>query len=257
MNQENEIIEESGFEYIESTPSNKEVLVLLHGLLGQLSNFDGIIDAFKERYNVVVPVLPIYTMPLRKVGLKGLLNHVEAFIEHKGYKDFHILGNSLGGHLCALYALANQEKLRSMCLTGSSGLFENAMGTSFPKRNNYEWVENKVGETFFDPAIATRELVDNVYETINDRNRALRIIASAKSAIRHNLEDRLGDLKIPALLIWGKNDSITPDFVGEKFHELIPNSELIFLDRCGHAPMMEHPEQFNECLRAFLSNIDQ
>ncbi len=252
---EKNIYEEGDFRYIASAPEKEETIVLLHGLLGQLSNFDGIINAFSDRYNVVVPVLPIYTMPLRKVGLKGLVNHVAKFIDYKGYDGFHILGNSLGGHLCSLYALEYQDKLKSMCLTGSSGLFENAMGTSFPKRNDYEWVKNKVGETFYSPTIATKELVDNVYETINDRNRALRIIASAKSAIRHNLEDRLGTLKIPALLIWGKNDTITPDFVGEKFHELIPDSKLVFIDECGHAPMMEHPGQFNDILDVFYKEI--
>ena len=247
--------EENGFKYIESNPETKETIILLHGLMGGLSNFDGIIDYFSPRYNVVVPSLPIFELPLRKVGLKGLTNFVEEFIDYKGYNDFHILGNSLGGHLCILYCLRKQELVKSMTLTGSSGLFENPMGSSWPKRENYEWVKNRVQKTFYDPEVATEELVREVFETVNDRNRVVRIIYAAKSALRNNIENRLHELKIPSLLVWGKDDTITPPFVGEKFHELLPNSLLVLMDKCGHAPMMEHPQSFNEHLEKFIEAI--
>lgn len=247
--------EENGFRYIESNPESSDTIVLLHGLMGGLSNFDGIIDHFTPRYNVVVPSLPIFELPLRKVGLKGLTDFVEEFVDHKGYKDFHVLGNSLGGHLCILYCLRKQELIQSMCLTGSSGLFENPMGTSWPKRENYEWVKNRVQQTFYDPEVATEELVREVFETVNDRNRVVRIIYAAKSALRNNIEKQLKELTIPALLVWGKDDTITPPFVGEKFHELLPNSQLILVDKCGHAPMMEHPQLFNEHLGKFYESL--
>lgn len=247
--------EENGFRFIESNPESEESIVLLHGLMGGLSNFDGIIDHFSPRYNVVVPALPIFELPLRKVGLKGLTNFVEEFVEYKGYTDFHMLGNSLGGHLCILYCLRKQGLVKSMTLTGSSGLFENPMGSSWPKRENYEWVKNRVEKTFYDPAVATEDLVRDVFETVNDRNKVVRIIYAAKSALRNNIEDRLHELNIPALLVWGKDDTITPPFVGEKFHELLPNSLLVLVDNCGHAPMMEHPVLFNEHLEKFYDSL--
>src|SRR5690606_30926897 len=109
--------------------------------------------------------------------------------------------------------------------------------------------------TFFDPAVATKALVDEVYEIVNDRNKGIRIVATAKSAVRHNLGDKLHQLKAPTLLVWGKNDIITPQFVGEKFNELIENSRLVLLDNCGHAPMMELPEDFNHHLEIFLNEV--
>jgi len=104
--------------------------------------------------------------------------------------------------------------------------------------------------------VATKELVDEVYDIVNDRNKAIRIIATAKSAVRHNLADKLHQVDVPTLLVWGRDDQITPAFVGEQFQKLIKNSQLIFLDKCGHAPMMEHPKLFNQYLEEFLQGVE-
>lgn len=247
-------IEEGKFKYIE-TGGGKENLLLLHGLFGALSNFEGIIQHFGERYNVIVPILPIFELPLRKVSLAGLVDHVADFVETKGYDKVHVLGNSLGGHISLLYALAYPQRIKSIILTGSSGLFENSMGSTFPKRGNYEFIENKTRATFYNPEIATKELIDEVFDAVNDRNKAIRIIATAKSAVRHNLGDKLHTIVAPTLLIWGKEDTITPAFTGEKFQELIKNSELYLVENCGHAPMMELPDVFNGHLEDFLTKL--
>jgi pimeloyl-ACP methyl ester carboxylesterase len=249
-----QIKEEGKFKYIETT-GGEETLVLLHGLLGALSNFDGIINHFGKKYNVVVPLLPIFELPIRKVSVSGLVDYVTKFVEYKGWTRVHVLGNSLGGHIALLYALSQPEKTASITLTGSSGLFESAMGSSFPKRGNYEYVKQKAEDTFFDPANATKELVDEIFEIVNNRNKAIRVVATAKSAIRHNLGDKLHQIKAPTLLIWGKQDQVTPPFVADKFHELIDGSRLAWVDECGHAPMMEHPEIFNKFLDDFLVDV--
>jgi len=246
------IKEEKGFTYVESD-SDGEVLLLLHGLFGALSNFQGIINQFKGEYNVVVPILPIFEIPFKELNLLSLVKAVEEFVAFKGYEKVHILGNSLGGHLCILYALQNEEKVSTITLTGSSGLFESSLGSTFPPRGNYEFVKKKSESTFYDPAIATKELVDEVYGIVNDRNKTLNIIATARSAIKNNLEDKLDQISCPTLLIWGKEDNITPPFVGEKFRDLIKDSELHLVEKCGHAPMMELPDEFNRILGDFLS----
>lgn len=249
-----QIIEDGNFRYIE-TGAHKENLLLLHGLFGALSNFQGIINYFSKEYNVIVPMLPIFELPIRKVSVSGLVDHVSAFVEYKNYEKVHVLGNSLGGHIALLYVLAHPEKVSSVILTGSSGLFESAMGSSFPKRGDYNFIKTKTQATFYNPEVATKELIDEVYDIVNDRNKAIRIIATAKSAVRHNLGDKLHQVKAPALLIWGEDDTVTPPFVGEKFNELIENSELIFVPKCGHAPMMEYPAIFNNHLEGFLQGV--
>ena len=249
-----EVIEEGKFKYIE-TKGGEENLLLLHGLFGALSNFEGIISHFSSSYNVSVPILPIFDLPIRKVSVTGLVDYVADFVDYKKYDKVHVLGNSLGGHISLLYVLARPEKVSSLILTGSSGLFESAMGTSFPKRGDYDFIRKKTESTFYNPEVATKELVDEVFDTVNDRNKAIRIIATAKSAIRHNIGDRLHQVTAPTLLVWGKQDQITPAFVGEKFNELIENSKLILFDECGHAPMMEHPIDFNRHSEDFLQEV--
>ncbi len=243
------------FEYIETSPE-KPTLLLLHGLFGALSNFSGIIEDFRDNYNVVVPILPIYTLSTAETGLDGLLDYTERFIDKKGYRSIHLLGNSLGGHIAQLYALRHQERIASLILTGSSGLFESGMGDGYPRRGDYEYIKRKTEETFYDPATATKELVDEVFETVNDREKALRIIITARSALMHNLTEELANIHVPVLLVWGREDTITPLFVGEKFKELLPNAQLFVLDNCGHAPMMELPAAFNKVLIQFLREVN-
>ncbi len=243
------------FRYIEE--GEGETLMLLHGLFGALSNFKDLIEYFRTKYKVVVPMLPLFDLDIFHTTVGGLEKHVQKFIELKGYNNIHLLGNSLGGHVALVHILKHPERIKSLILTGSSGLFENGMGDSYPKRGDYEYIKKKTQVTFYDPATATKELVDEVYAITNNRITVIKIIALAKSAIRNNLNEELNQIKQPTLLIWGNNDAVTPPFVAKEFNRLIPNSELYFIDKCGHAPMMEVPAEFNRILEQFLSRLKQ
>jgi 2-hydroxy-6-oxonona-2,4-dienedioate hydrolase len=248
-----EIKQDGKFKFIEE--GEGEPLMLLHGLFGALSNFQDLIEHFKKTNKVVVPLLPLLELDLLHTSVGGLQKFVHRFIEHRNYKNIHLLGNSLGGHVGLVYILKHPEHIKSLILTGSSGLFENGMGDSYPKRGDKEYIRKKTELTFYDPALATEELVNEVFEITNNRLKVIKIIALAKSAIRNNLNDELSQIKQPCCLIWGNNDSITPPFVGKEFNRLIPNSELHFIDKCGHAPMMEVPEEFNKILDGFLNKL--
>lgn len=250
-----EIKQDEKFRFIEV--GEGEPLILLHGLFGALSNFEGLIEYFRNHCKVVVPMLPLFDLDLLHTSVGGLQKFVNKFIEHRNYQNVHLLGNSLGGHVALVHVLKHPERIKSLILTGSSGLFENGMGDSYPKRGDYEYIRKKTEITFYDPKTASKELVDEVYEIVNSRIKAIKIIALAKSAIRNNLGDELNQIKQPTLLIWGNNDTITPPFVGREFHKLIPNSELHFIDKCGHAPMMEVPGEFNQILHKFLTKLSQ
>ena len=241
------------FRFIEE--GDGEPLILLHGLFGALSNFQDLIEHFKHSYKVVVPILPLFDLDLFHTTVGGIAKHVHKFIETRDYNNIHLLGNSLGGHVALLHVLKHPERIKSLILTGSSGLFENGMGDTYPKRGDYEYIKKKTELTFYDPAMATKEFVDEVFEITRNRFKVIKIIALAKSAIRNNLGDELKNIQQPTLLVWGNNDTITPPFVAREFQRLIPNSELHFIDRCGHAPMMERPEDFNIILDNFLKKL--
>jgi len=243
------------FKFIEE--GEGEPLILLHGLFGALSNFTGILEYFRHHNKVVVPMLPLFELDLLHSTVGGLQKFVYRFIEHRNYRNVHLLGNSLGGHVALLHVLKHSDRIKSLILTGSSGLFENGMGDTYPKRGDYEYIKKKTELTFYDPRTASKQLVDKVYDIVNNRLKAIKIISLAKSAIRNNLGEELNQIKLPTLLIWGNNDTITPPFVGREFHKLIPNSELHFIDKCGHAPMMEVPEEFNQILHKFLTKLNE
>jgi pimeloyl-ACP methyl ester carboxylesterase len=245
-----ELKEVDKFKFIEE--GEGETLLLLHGLFGAMSNFADLIEHFRKSYKVVVPILPLFDLDIFHTSVGGLQKFVNKFIETRGYTNIHLLGNSLGGHVALVHVLKHPEQIKTLTLTGSSGLFENGMGDSYPKRGDYEYIKKKTQLTFYDPAMATKELVDEVFEITNSRVKVIKIIALAKSAIRNNLGEELNQIKQPTCLIWGNNDTITPPFVGKEFNKLIPNSELHFVDKCGHAPMMEVPAEFNTILSAFL-----
>lgn len=242
--------EEKGFRYIEQ--GTGEVLLLLHGLMGALSNWEFVIEEFSKDHRVIIPMLPIYELPLLTLGVKTLSKFVHKFVKYKELENFCVLGNSLGGHVALIYAMAHPERLKSMVLAGSSGLYENAFGGSFPKRESYEFIKERVEHTFYDPKTANKELVDEIYATVNDRHKIIRLLAMAKSAIRHNMAKDLHKIKIPVALIWGKSDKITPPEVAVEFNHLLPDAELAWVDHCGHVPMMEQPAEFNRLLKNFL-----
>jgi pimeloyl-ACP methyl ester carboxylesterase len=247
---EDQLIREGEFEYVEK--GEGPVIILLHGLFGALSNFEDVINHFSEKYKVVIPMMPLYTLPIINTNVKSLSKFIHKFIEHKGYDKVNLLGNSLGGHVALVYMTKHPERVRSMILTGSSGLYENAMGGSFPRKGDKEYIKKKVKVTFYDPKHATDELVDECFDIVNDKNRLIRILSLAKSAIRHNMANDLHKMDVPSCLIWGKNDTITPPEVAQEFQDKLPQADLFWIDECGHAPMMEHPKEFNKILQKWL-----
>lgn len=245
-----QIHQKGKFKYVDEGEGT--VILVLHGLFGALSNFGGVIGHFRKTHRVVVPMMPLYEMPLLKTGVKSLSAFIVEFMDEMNFKDAILLGNSLGGHVALVTAKARPEWTKALVLTGSSGLYENAFGGSFPRREDKEYIRKKIGVTFYDPDIVTDELVDVTFDIVSDRAKLTRVLAMAKSAIRHNMREDLVNYKMPVCLIWGKNDTITPPEVAEEFHQKIVQSDLYWIDKCGHAAMMEHPETFNKILSEWL-----
>ncbi len=249
MNQN--LIKEGKFSYIEA--GEGQPIIVLHGLMGTLSNFEGVFDYFSTNgYKVLIVELPIYTLPILKTNVKNLAKYLKDFMKHKNIDSAILLGNSLGGHVALYFTKLNLKNVKALVLAGSSGLYEKSLGDTYPKRGDYEYIKRKTEEVFYDPKVATKESVDEIFAAVNDRTKVIRTLALAKSAIRHNMAKDLPKLNTPACVIWGKNDNVTPPEVAVDFQKLLPDADLFWLDECGHAPMMEHPDTFNDILHNWL-----
>lgn len=246
--------EVEGVRYIdEGPPDAAPPILLLHGMLGDLSNWTDTVGALADRgYRVLVPVLPVYNLPIPESNIPGLTDYVRSFVESIGVDSVVLVGNSLGGHIALIYALRYPNQVPAMVLSGASGIYEMPMGSGTMRRQDREFIRERTELTFYDPVHATDELVDEMLEIVNDRPRAVRLIKMARSAEEETVTERLSGLDVPTLLVWGQNDVITPPDVAEEFRERLADAELHFIDRCGHAPMIEHPDQFNSIMLRFL-----
>ena len=245
---------QSKFSYVEAGEGHP--MVLLHGLMGGLSNFDKMINFFSDKgYRVLVPQLPIYDLPILNTNLASIAKFVAKFITEVVGKPVTIVGNSMGGHIGLILTTTRPELVRNLVLTGSSGLYERTFGDSFPRKSDKEYIKKKTQDVFYDPAVATDELVDEVFAVVNDRMKGIKTVMLARSAIKHNMLADLPKITCPTCIIWGKQDNVTPPEVAEDMHKFIPNSELYWIDKCGHAAMMEKPDEFNEILYEWLKRV--
>ena len=165
-----------------------EPIVLLYGLFGSVKNFTPLINHLKKTHRVIVPVFPFFELGM-SITIYSLTDFLHQLINELKLEKFHLLGNSMGGHIALLYTLKHPHKVTSLILSGSSGLYETGMGDTFPRRGDYNYIKKKAEITFYNPAVATKELVDEIFATVNSR-KALQILSLAKSTIHNNLEKR-------------------------------------------------------------------
>ena len=246
------MVKSSGeFTYLEK--GQGKPIILLHGLMGGVENFGDMVDFISNEFKVYGLDLKLFETPYLKCSVKNKAEYLLKFMDHLKIESATLLGNSMGGHIGLVFTKLYPKRVDSLILTGSSGLYESAFGNSFPRRGDYDYIKTKTEEVFYDPKIATKEIVDDVFASVNDREKLIRTLSLAKSAIRHNMAKDLPKMNTKTLIIWGKQDSVTPPNVAEDFNKLLPNSDLSWIDKCGHAPMMEHPNDFNKIMENWLS----
>lgn len=236
--------------YVEEGKGNP--IILLHGLFGALSNWKSVVSYFSKTNRIIIPRIPITEVDVKEANLESLTKFIIKFINKLKLKKITLIGNSLGGHVGLMYSILHPKKVKKLILTGSSGLYENSFGGSYPKRGDFNYINDRINYTFYNPNILSIKYVDEIFKTLNDNAKCLNIITIARSAQRNNLARKLYKIKCPTLLVWGLNDTITPPSVAHQFNNLIPNSTLKFIDKCCHAPMMERPKIFNKLIEPFI-----
>jgi pimeloyl-ACP methyl ester carboxylesterase len=229
-----------------------EPVVLLHGLMGRTDHWEQALEALRHLCRPIALALPILETDMPEASIEEIVRYVIRFLDALDIQRAVVGGNSLGGHVALEMALSYRERVSGLILTGSSGLFERTFTRGVPHRPSEAYVRQKMEEIFFDSRFVTPEWVESVRRTVTTPASAIRVVRFARAAKRHNIEDRLGEIDAPALLVWGKEDRITPPEVAERFQALLPDSRLTFLPCCGHAPMLEQADAFNEVVADWL-----
>ncbi len=228
-------------------------VVLLHGLFGNLRMWKDVVSALKKDHRVIVPRLPIFDLPIEHTNIKFLAKVLHDYLDWNQITDVTLVGHAIGGQVALMYTNLHPTNVRKIVLTGSSGLFENSPFLNSEVADSYTFVDEKVREVFFDKAFVPGKLIKEIYETVQNIPKRMTLGEFARSSRQSSVSPFLSKLAHPVLLVWGLNDKITPPEVALHFHDLLPNSELKFLDKCGHVPMMEQSERFNQHLVDFLS----
>jgi 2-hydroxy-6-oxonona-2,4-dienedioate hydrolase len=240
-------------------PSSAPALMLLHGMFGRPADWEPVGKALEAEWRVFIPRLPVFDFPDGQCGLRSLCDRVRDILDSNGVKRVVLGGNSLGGHVALLLALHMPERVSGLVLTGSSGLFEHQLEGGFdrgvPRRPSREWIYDRVREVFYDEVHVTDDLIDEVAETVSRRRTVVNVVRLARAVRRSNLRDQLRSITCPVTLIWGTEDRITPPRVAHEFARHLPNASIHFLDRCGHTPPIERPEQFTGIVRPALEGI--
>ncbi len=247
---------ELDFIYLEGRDPDRTPIVCLHGMFGGLSNFDHLARHMDYERTIVIPELPLFKGRSRYLKIQGLADWVIKYVLNRfNFRKAILIGNSLGGHIALECALTNPGRVKALVLAGSSGLFEQNFGCSRPRRFDREYIRERAQQAFYDFQL-DEWIIDEIEQILASNRKLARLLKIARSTHEYNMEGYLTAIRQPTLLVWGKNDIITPPHVAESFLKILPNASLEWIDKCGHAPMMEHPAMFMKLVRHFLQDID-
>lgn len=236
--------------------SGDQTVFFLHGLFGSPEHWRRVMERLADRYRVIAPQLPVDPKPgRRKHGIKAiadLSDQVRGLIESFRIDPLVICGNSLGGlvaiDLCARYP----QLSKGLVLAGSAGLFERSPIGGIRPRPSREFVRSTVSGIVYEQELVTDELVDDWHNSIKDRDYVRFILRVSRATRDRTVERELENLDLPTMIIWGREDTVTPPSTGLEFQRRIKGARLQFIDDCGHAPNWERPEAFADVLDEFL-----
>jgi len=232
-------------------------VVFLHGLVGLNEHWESVVDRVHERTRCVLFGLPLLQLRGEDCSIHGATRLTTKFLGDYLRQPAVLVGNSFGGHVALRIAIENPELVRGLVLAGSSGLIEKSMVSDVQIRPSREWLRRKIGELFHDQSKMREADLDRAHKELSDRGGARAMVRLSRSARRDHLGDRISQIQAPTLLIWGREDIVTPPEAAEGFLRMIRGSRLVWLDRCGHAPMIECPDQFAAATLEFVTELER
>jgi 2-hydroxy-6-oxonona-2,4-dienedioate hydrolase len=232
-------------------------MVFLHGLVGLNEHWNELSRLVSARARCLMLQLPLLDLTGDDCSIDGVTELTIRFLERQVREPSVVVGNSFGGHVALRIALDRPDLIRGLVLAGSAGLIERTTVNDVQIRPSREWLEDKIGELFFDRTKMRASDVDRAFVELSDRRHARAMVKLSRTARRNHLGDQIARIKTPTLLIWGRQDVVTPPEACEELLTKIKNSRAVWLDNCGHAPMLECPEAFGEALCGFAAELDR
>ena len=244
-----------GYDYIEN--GHGMPLIMLHGVVGCAKHFRGIMPFLPADCRGIALNFPFFDDAHSIASLNDATGYVRGFIDRLGEEKVVLMGNSFGGHVALHLALNMPDRVAGLVLTGSSGLLERSFGAPPSSRPDSEWIRRTTCAVFHDERIATDEMLSEVCQLLSCRDCVRRLLGLFRSIRKERLHNRLAEIECPVQLIWGRQDRVTPPATAMEFHTLLPNSELDWIDKCGHVPMLEAPHTFATLLRQWWHRNSQ
>ncbi|HYE63070.1 MAG TPA: alpha/beta hydrolase [Phycisphaerales bacterium] len=232
-------------------------IVFLHGLVGLNDHWEDVVERLKGGARCILLELPLLGLTGDDCSIHGAVALTIKFLEQHVREPATLVGNSFGGHVALRIAIERPDLVRGLVLAGASGLIEKTMVKGAPVRPSREWLQEKIGELFYDRSKMDPGDVDRAYTELTQRGHARAMVKLSKSARHNHLGDQIHTIKAPTLIIWGKQDVVTPPEACHEFAAKIRDTRVVWFDKCGHAPMLECPVDFSEALRSFVAELDR
>lgn len=232
-------------------------VVFLHGLAGLNDHWEDVVRRIKHTCRCILLELPLLELKGDDCSIEGVSEITDAFLASHVPERSVLVGNSFGGHVAVRCAISRPDLVRGLVLAGASGLIESHIVQSVQLKPKREWMFERIAELFYDRSHVREADVDRAFRDLSDRRGVRAMVSLSKTARRDNLADRLHLVKAPTLLLWGREDVVTPPEAAHGFANGIAGSKLVWFDRCGHAPMVEAPEGFARETIEFLQDLDR
>ncbi len=230
-------------------------IVFLHGLVGLNEHWEGVVARVEHNVRCILFELPLLSLRGDDCSIQGVARLTADFLRDYLDEPAVLVGNSFGGHVALRVALEQPDLVRGLTLAGSSGLIEKSLVSDIQIRPSKEWLRRKIGELFHDQSLMREEDLERAHRELTDRGGARAMVKLSRSARRDHLGDKITQIQVPTLLLWGREDIVTPPEAAEGFHRMIRGSRLVWFENCGHAPMIERPEGFAEELLRFAATL--
>lgn len=231
-------------------------LCFLHGLVGLNDHWEDAALQMAGRRRCVLLELPLLSLRGDDCSITGVTDLTAKFLREHADTPVSLVGNSFGGHVALRLALDYPELVDSLILAGSSGLIEKTMVRGAQIRPSREWLSEKLEELFYDKSHVRAEDLDRAHAELSSRGGARAMVRLSRSARHDHLGERIKNIQCPVLLVWGKQDVVTPPEAAAQFARDLPDSRMVWFDECGHAPMMEWPERFAQAMLDFIDERD-